>query len=181
MRRAERYIRAGADGIFIEAPRSIEELKRIGKAFDIPQICNPLMGGHTPILSMEELGELGFNCAVLGLDTVMHAAKAIENVLLDMKNGKFALRNDGMDFEEYKKVVGYDKWEERGRTVCAARVKHSWYLEARVLLIRHPEVRPRRKPGEPRRMDGLDIPGRRPFEARPAAEHLRVTEQERTE
>ena len=69
MRRAERYVRAGADGIFIEAPRSIEELKRIGKAFDIPQICNPLMGGHTPILTMEELGELGFNCAVLGLDT----------------------------------------------------------------------------------------------------------------
>ena len=56
-------------------------------------------------------GEIGFNCAVLGLDTVMHAAKAIETVLLDMKSGKFARRNDGMDFEEYKKVVGYDKWE----------------------------------------------------------------------
>jgi 2-methylisocitrate lyase-like PEP mutase family enzyme len=111
MRRAERYIRAGADGIFIEAPRSIAELERIGKAFDVPQICNPLMGGHTPILSMEELGQLGFNCAVLGLDTVMHAAKAIEAVLLDMKSGKFAHRNDGMDFEDYKKLVGYDKWE----------------------------------------------------------------------
>ena len=77
----------------------------------MPQICNPLMGGHTPILSMEEMGELGFNCAVLGLDTLMHAAKAIETVLLDMKSGKFARRNDGMDFEEYKAVVGYDKWE----------------------------------------------------------------------
>jgi len=111
MRRAERYVRAGADGIFIEAPRSIEELKRIGRAFDVPQICNPLMGGHTPILSMAELGELGFNCAVLGLDTVMHAAKAIEAVLLDMKSGTFARRNDGMSFEDYKKLVGYDKWE----------------------------------------------------------------------
>jgi 2,3-dimethylmalate lyase len=111
MRRAERYIRAGADGIFIEAPRSIAELERIGKAFDVPQICNPLMGGHTPILSMEELGQLGFNCAVLGLDTIMHAAKAIETVLVDMKSGKFAHRNDGMDFEDYKKLVGYDKWE----------------------------------------------------------------------
>ncbi len=110
-RRAERYLRAGADGIFIEAPRSIDELKRIGSAFDVPQICNPLMGGHTPILSMEELGELGFNCAVLGLDTLMHAAKAIEAVLTDMKSGKFARRNDGMDFEDYKKLVGYDKWE----------------------------------------------------------------------
>jgi len=28
-----------------------------------------------------------------------------------MKSGKFARRNDGMDFEAYKKVVGYDKWE----------------------------------------------------------------------
>jgi 2-methylisocitrate lyase-like PEP mutase family enzyme len=110
MRRAERYIRAGADGIFIEAPRSVQELERIGRAFDVPQVCNPLMGGHTPILTMRELGELGFNCAVLGLDTLMHAAKAIEAVLLDMKSGKFARRNDGMDFEEYKRVVGYDRW-----------------------------------------------------------------------
>ena len=105
------FVRAGADGIFIEAPRSVEELEIIGKAFDVPQICNPLMGGHTPILSMDELDALGFNCAVLGLDTVMHAAKAVEAVLLDMKSGKFALRNSGMNFEEYKKVVGYDKWE----------------------------------------------------------------------
>jgi 2-methylisocitrate lyase-like PEP mutase family enzyme len=77
----------------------------------VPQICNPLMGGHTPILSMEELAGLGFNCAVLGLDTLMHAAKAIEAVLIDMKSGKFARRNDGMDFEAYKTLVGYDKWE----------------------------------------------------------------------
>lgn len=112
MRRAERYIRAGADGIFIEAPRSVKELEIIGKAFDVPQICNPLMGGQTPILSMAELKQLGFNCAVLGLDTIMHAAKAIEAVLLDMKSGEFAHRNDGMDFEDYKKLVGYDKWQD---------------------------------------------------------------------
>lgn len=111
MRRAERYVRAGADGIFIEAPRTVDELERIGRAFDVPQICNPLMGGHTPILTMQELGELGFNCAVLGLDTLMHAAKAIEAVLTEMKSGRFARRNGGMDFETYKQVVGYDEWQ----------------------------------------------------------------------
>lgn len=110
LRRAERYLKAGADGIFIEAPRSVEELQIIGKAFDVPQICNPLVGGHTPILSMAELCALGFNCAVLGIDTLMHAAKAIEAVLVDMKTGTFARRSDGMDFEDYKKLVGYDKW-----------------------------------------------------------------------
>src|SRR5947209_5199164 len=111
MRRAEAFIKAGADGIFIEAPRTIDELERIGRAFDVPQICNPLIGGHTPILSMQELCDLGFSAAVLGLDTLMHAAKAIEAVLVDMKSGKFARRNHGMDFEAYKKVVDYDKWE----------------------------------------------------------------------
>ena len=111
MRRAERYIKAGADGIFIEAPRSVEELERIGKAFDVPQICNPLVGGQTPILSMEELAELGFNFAVPGIDTIMHAAKAIEAMLIDMKSGNFASRYSGMNLEEYLKLVGYDKWE----------------------------------------------------------------------
>src|SRR5262249_57479917 len=108
LRRAERYVRAGADGIFIEAPRSIDELERIGRAFDVPQICNPLVGGHTPILGMEDLGALGFNAAVLGLDTLMHAAKAIEAVLLDMKAGAFARRNDGIEFEHYNKAGRYN-------------------------------------------------------------------------
>ena len=119
MRRAERYIKAGADGIFIEAPRSVEELKRIGKAFDVPQICNPLMGGHTPILTMEELGELGFNCAVLGLDTLMHAAKAIETVLLDMKSGQVraAQRRHGLrGVQEGRRLR---QMGERGRAVRA--------------------------------------------------------------
>ena len=112
IRRAERYIKAGADGIFVEAPRTVAELERLGKLFKgVPQICNPLVGGHTPILSMEEYGALGFHCAVLGLDTVMHAAKAVEDCLNDMKSGKFALRQAGMDFEHYKRVVGYDTWE----------------------------------------------------------------------
>jgi 2-methylisocitrate lyase-like PEP mutase family enzyme len=111
MRRADRFVRAGADGIFIEAPRSVRELEIIGRAFDVPQICNPLIGGDTPILSMAELTTLGFNCAMLGIDTLMHAAKAVEAVLLDMKTGKFERRHQGMSFEEYKSLVGYNDWE----------------------------------------------------------------------
>jgi 2-methylisocitrate lyase-like PEP mutase family enzyme len=112
MRRAEAFIKAGADGIFIEAPQSVKELERIGKAFGVPQICNPLMGGDTPILTMEELAEIGFNCAVLGIDTLMHAAKAIEAVLLDMKAGRFSRRSDGMSFEAYQRAVGLDQWAD---------------------------------------------------------------------
>ena len=111
LRRAERYLKAGADGIFVEAPQTLEELERVAKAFDVPQVCNPLVGGRSPLLSISELGELGFSMAVMGLDTIMHAANAIEAVVKDMKNGQFKLRSSGMSFENYKTMVDYDRWE----------------------------------------------------------------------
>ena len=60
-------------------------------------VINPLAAVCAGAMMLDYLGENA-------------AAKAIETVLLDMKSGKFARRNDGMDFEEYKKVVGFDKW-----------------------------------------------------------------------
>jgi hypothetical protein len=41
----------------------------------------------------------------------MHAAKAMQTVLADMRAGTFALRDKGMSFEEFKSVVRYDKWD----------------------------------------------------------------------
>jgi 2,3-dimethylmalate lyase len=111
LRRAERYIRAGAEAIFVEAPESVEELKRVAESFDVPQFANPLVGGRTPILSPKEFEQLGFNAICFGLETIMHAAKAIALVLDDMCTGRFTLRDKGMSFEEFKAVVHYDKWD----------------------------------------------------------------------
>ena len=49
-RRAEQYLAAGADGIFIESPHDVAELELIGRKFDVPQMANMLEGGRTPIL-----------------------------------------------------------------------------------------------------------------------------------
>ena len=65
-RRAERYLRAGADGIFIESPHSVGELEQIGKKFDVPQLANMLEGGRTPVLKPSELFELGFRMLQVG-------------------------------------------------------------------------------------------------------------------
>jgi 2,3-dimethylmalate lyase len=111
LRRAERYIRAGAEAIFVEAPESIDELEQIAKSFDVPQFANPLVGGRTPLLSPKEFEQLGFNAICFGLETVMHAAKAMKIVLEDMRAGTFALRDKGMSFEEFKSVVHYDRWD----------------------------------------------------------------------
>src|SRR5436309_1345051 len=52
LRRGEMYLEAGADGLFIEAPRTVEELARIGKSFQgVGQMANMLEGGgQTPVL-----------------------------------------------------------------------------------------------------------------------------------
>src|SRR6516162_8660676 len=91
LRRAERYINAGAEAIFVEAPESIEELERVARSFDVPQFANPLVGGRTPLLSPKEFEQLGFNAICFGLETIMHAAKAMKIVLEDMRAGTFAL------------------------------------------------------------------------------------------
>jgi 2,3-dimethylmalate lyase len=111
LRRAERYIRAGAEAIFVEAPESVAELEHLARAFDVPQFANPLVGGRTPLLSPREFEQLGFNAICFGLETIMHAAKAMKTVLEDMRAGTFALRDKGMSFEEFKSVVHYDRWD----------------------------------------------------------------------
>jgi 2,3-dimethylmalate lyase len=111
LRRAERYIKAGAEAIFVEAPESVAELERFAKSFDVPQFANPLVGGRTPILSIKEFEQLGFNAICFGLETIMHAAKAMQTVLADMRSGTFVLRDKGMSFEEFKSVVHYDRWD----------------------------------------------------------------------
>ena len=61
LRRGERYLKAGADGIFIEAPENIDELRKVGETFrHVPQIANMLEGGRTPLLPPAELHAMGF-------------------------------------------------------------------------------------------------------------------------
>lgn len=58
--RARRYVDAGADIAFVEAPQTAEELRHIGKQIDAPLVANMVEGGKTPLMSVEELTELGF-------------------------------------------------------------------------------------------------------------------------
>ena len=62
LRRGELYLEAGADGLFIEAPETIEELEKVGRTFQgVPQLANMVEGGgQTPILPPAELRRLGF-------------------------------------------------------------------------------------------------------------------------
>lgn len=109
MRRAERYLRAGADCIFIEALRTVEELERVGKAFDL-LVANPLAGGVSPILRPEEYFQLGFKILPYGIDLILRVTRAMQDALDDMRSGRFPSMGTGVDLKEYLAVVGFEEW-----------------------------------------------------------------------
>ena len=110
LRRGERYIRAGADGLFIEAPVNIDELEKIGQAFEVPQLANMLEGGRTPVLTPAELERLGFRIVIYGISLLVHAVQAMENVLTCLARGNVDFTGKGVGFEDYKSIVGFEHW-----------------------------------------------------------------------
>ncbi|MBN9476575.1 MAG: hypothetical protein ABS43_16880 [Bordetella sp. SCN 67-23] len=110
LRRGERYAKAGADGIFIEAPESIEELETIGKSLDATLMANMLEGGRTPILRPAELEQLGFRIVIYGINLLMHATRTMRECLEDIRSGELRLTGRGVSFEEYKRIVGFYDW-----------------------------------------------------------------------
>jgi 2-methylisocitrate lyase-like PEP mutase family enzyme len=111
-RRAERYVKAGADGLFIESPRSVEELEKIGRAFDVPLLANMLEGGVTPILSSRQLSELGFSMVIHGITLLMRAARIMQDTLADLKQDRLDPSKKGVSFEDYKSLVGFGEWAD---------------------------------------------------------------------
>src|ERR671934_1533025 len=80
------YKEAGADALFVEAPQSVDELERIAEALPAPLVANMIERGVTPHLTRTELEELGFNLIVCPLAGLFAAAKAVADVLTELRN-----------------------------------------------------------------------------------------------
>jgi 2-methylisocitrate lyase-like PEP mutase family enzyme len=80
LRRAEGYLKAGADLLFIESPESVEEMERIGRTFGVPLVANMVEGGRTPILDAATLHELGYRLAIFPALGFLSAGAALEGV-----------------------------------------------------------------------------------------------------
>ncbi|NPC56943.1 isocitrate lyase/PEP mutase family protein [Caenimonas soli] len=117
MRRAELYARAGADLLFIESPESIEEMEKIGAAFDLPLVANMVEGGRTPILSADELARLGFGLAIFPATAFLGAAAAMESVYgtLKQQRSSAGIQQPLYDFDAFSKAIGFDWVQEFDR------------------------------------------------------------------
>lgn len=120
LRRGEMYLEAGADGLFIEAPETIEELETVGRTFQgVPQLANMVEGGgQTPVLPPAELYRLGFNMVAYPTTLLFRVARTVENALADLKAGRAVSSGDIVGFADFKDIVGIAEWaavEDRER------------------------------------------------------------------
>ena len=92
LRRGRAYREAGADVIFIEAPRSIEELRAIAQAVpDVPLLYNWAESGKTPLLPLEEIHALGFKLVIFPVSMLFAATQALLDLLEALKQGQTSL------------------------------------------------------------------------------------------
>jgi 2-methylisocitrate lyase-like PEP mutase family enzyme len=108
LRRGEAAARAGADVLFIEAPRDEAEVERIAGAFDTPLLYNYASGGRSPMLPFPRLRALGFAILILPVDTLLVATKAITAFLAALRAGDDvrALGDLAMPFAEFNALIG---------------------------------------------------------------------------
>ncbi len=97
--------KTGADAIFIEAPRSLEEMKIIGKAVNAPLVANMIEGGATPISSAETLHKLGFKIILYPLSVLFANTFATMSILRELKK-------TGTTAKFKQKVVNFDQFND---------------------------------------------------------------------
>lgn len=112
LRRGELYAKAGADVVFIEAPESEEELRRIGATLrGVPLLANMVEGGCTPVLGAERLAELGFSIAIYPVIGFLAAAAALDRGYRELKAlGTSAGASTALfDFQEMSRLMGFEE------------------------------------------------------------------------
>jgi 2-methylisocitrate lyase-like PEP mutase family enzyme len=111
--RANRYLQAGADIAFIEAPESVEELERLPAEVDGPLLVNLLTGGKTPILPVPQLEKLGYKIAVAPIESLLVTARAVQQLCAAfIEHGRVdRLAPEQMaSFAEVKEILGLDTY-----------------------------------------------------------------------
>jgi 2-methylisocitrate lyase-like PEP mutase family enzyme len=111
--RAGRYIEAGADVTFVEAPESLDDLRAVPRRLKAPQLVNMVLGGKTPIIDEKAAAEMGFSL-------VLYANAALQGAVHGMQS---TLKQKGVlderavtSFAERQRLVGkpaFDLMEAR--------------------------------------------------------------------
>ncbi|HEX3175276.1 MAG TPA: isocitrate lyase/PEP mutase family protein [Methylomirabilota bacterium] len=108
LRRGEAAAKAGADMLFIEAPRDEAQVQRVAGAFDTPLLYNYAPGGRSPLLPFPRLRELGYAIVLLPIDALLVGVRAIAQFLVEVKqrDDVLSLADRYMPFGDFNRLIG---------------------------------------------------------------------------
>jgi methylisocitrate lyase len=111
--RMQAYQAAGADVIFPDAPRSLDELRAIAAAVEAPLVANMSEHGKTPLLSRDELAELGYAITLYPSSTLFAAAQSAREIARTLREE--GTTRDALDrvmpFGDLNELVGLERWQ----------------------------------------------------------------------
>jgi len=107
IQRARDYVNAGADMIFIEAPRTLDQIEAIAKVIKTPKLINMFYGGKTPLVPLKDLENMGYQLVIIPSDLQRAAIHAMQNTLNAIKKDgdSKAISNQLATFDEREKII----------------------------------------------------------------------------
>lgn len=118
LQRGKEYKKIGADVIFIEAPKTIDQMELIAKEINAPLLANMIEEGVTPNLTANELRKMGYKMVVFPLSALYSSTFAIKQTLQTLKKTGTTkeLKNKMITFQEFNDLVNlsnYNKLEKK--------------------------------------------------------------------
>ncbi|MDC8437554.1 MAG: isocitrate lyase/PEP mutase family protein [Candidatus Nitrosotenuis sp.] len=110
--RGRHYKKMGADVVFVEAPKSVDEMRKIGKSINAPLVANMIEGGATPIVSARELHKMGFKIILYPLSILYANTYATLQTLRELKKSGTTskVRKNLVSFDEFNDIVELPKF-----------------------------------------------------------------------
>ena len=120
VRRGNAYAQAGADLIFVEAPRSVEQIERIVREIKAPvsvNLMDAVVGGKTPLVSIDTLRKLGVARVSIPVGPLFAAVRGMREYLDAIKGDRIAEGRTELvvPFAEFKSLVGFDAFRDLER------------------------------------------------------------------
>lgn len=108
LRRGEAFLRAGADILFIEAPRDEAEMRKVADTFkDVPLVANIVEDGKTPYLGAKALEELGFKIALFPVSALLAVTERLQVVYDTLMKGEgLSASEPRVTFQRYNELIG---------------------------------------------------------------------------
>ncbi|RAP63348.1 isocitrate lyase [Achromobacter sp. HZ01] len=105
--RAQRYVEAGADMLFVEAPETREQIQAIAERLPGLKLINMFYGGKTPLVPLPELAAMGYRLVIIPSDLQRAAIHAMQATLAAIRQtgDSSALAERLTSFKEREEIV----------------------------------------------------------------------------